>query len=155
MGIEIGFIDCLVIGVSLLGTLIVGLAVASKNTGTADDYFVGSRAMSWQVVGASMFASNIGTEHFIGQAGSAAASGLAVGLYEWLAMYLLLALAFLFAPLYLRLGLLTVTQYLEDRFGKNLRMVVPFICLAAYVLTKISATLFTGVILVEVLYGGE
>mmetsp|Transcript_44590 Transcript_44590/g.105714 ORF Transcript_44590/g.105714 Transcript_44590/m.105714 type:complete len:682 (+) Transcript_44590:131-2176(+) len=151
----VSVLDCLVVASALLATLAVGLIVARRNTGSAEDYFVGSRAMSWQVVGASMFASNIGTEHFIGQAGSAAAGGLAVGLYEWLSVYLLLTLAFFFAPLYLRLGLTTITQYAEDRFGRNLRMVLTLICLAAYVLTKISATLFTGVILVEVLYGGE
>mmetsp|Transcript_62489 Transcript_62489/g.135654 ORF Transcript_62489/g.135654 Transcript_62489/m.135654 type:complete len:121 (+) Transcript_62489:22-384(+) len=74
-------LDWIIIVASLVGTLILGLWTASKNSGSSADYFVGSREMGWGVVGASMFASNIGTEHFVGQAGSAAAGGPAVGLY--------------------------------------------------------------------------
>eukprot|EP00929_Paragymnodinium_shiwhaense_P107613 TRINITY_DN7386_c0_g1_i1.p1 TRINITY_DN7386_c0_g1~~TRINITY_DN7386_c0_g1_i1.p1 ORF type:complete len:648 (+),score=103.05 TRINITY_DN7386_c0_g1_i1:174-2117(+) len=155
MALALSAIDMLVVLVSLVATLVVGLCVAARNRGDSADYFVGARSMTWPVVGASMFASNIGTEHFIGQAGSAAAGGLGVGLYEWLSVYLLLTLAYLFAPFYLRLGLTTVSQYAEERFHARVRLAVVVICLGAYVLTKLSATLFTGVILVEVLYGGE
>lgn len=102
-----------------------------------------------------MFASNIGTEHFVGQAGSAAAGGLAVGLYEWLSVYNILLLAFVFAPLYLNLDLTTVSQYVGDRYDQRCRVGVTLICLIAYVTTKISATLMTGVFLVKVIYGGD
>lgn len=86
--------------------------------------------MAWWTIGASLFASNIGTEHFVGQAGSASgmrsisavlllmsllASGMPIGLYEWTAVYLLLLLGWIFAPIYLRCGLTTVPEFFEQR----------------------------------------
>lgn len=152
----VGALDWFIVVAAFVATLAIGLAVAARNRkATADDYFVGARAMSWPLVGASMFASNIGTEHFVGQAGSAAAGGLAVGLYEWLSVYNILMLAYAFSPLYLRLELTTVSQYVEDRFDGRCRTALTLISLLAYVTTKISATLITGVFLVQVLYGDE
>lgn len=84
-------------------------------SGSTSDFFLSGRAMPWWTIGASLFASNIGAEHFVGQAGSASASGMPVGLYEWTAIYLLLMLGWIYAPIYLRCGLTTVPEYFEQR----------------------------------------
>ncbi|CAK9001562.1 unnamed protein product [Durusdinium trenchii] len=109
--------------------------------------------MPWWAVGLSIFASNIGTEHFVGQAGAAAEGGLAVAIYEWSAGLLIYFLGFGLAPLYLGLDLTTTPQWFETRFNTECRMVLAFVSIVAYVVTKIAASLFAGALLFEVMLG--
>ena len=86
---------------------------------TSEDYFLASRHVGWFAIGASLFVSNISTEHFIGLAGSGATSGLAVGHFEWLACLILLVLGWVFVPFYLRSNVFTMPEFLERRFNRH------------------------------------
>lgn len=115
------------------------------------EFFLAGRRMPWWISAASIFASNIGTEHFIGQAGLAATTGMAVCLYEWSAVYALMALAWVFAPVYLRNRLRTIPEYLELRFDRKCRSWFVIVTLLSYALTKIGCSLFSGAVVLDVL----
>src|SRR5439155_1545104 len=102
---------------------------------------------------AGLFASNIGSEHFVGLAGTGAASGLAVGHFEWLACFMLLRLGWLFVPFYLRSGVYTMPEFLERRFNPAARAYFTWVSIIGYVLTKISVTLFAGGIVMREVTG--
>ena len=120
---------------------------------TAADYFLAGRNTGWFVIGASLFASNIGSEHLVGLAGTGAASGVAVAQFEILAAFILLLLGWIFAPFYLRSGVFTMPEFLERRYGPAARTYLAWISIVAYVLTKISVTIFAGAIVFETLMG--
>jgi SSS family solute:Na+ symporter len=120
---------------------------------TSADYFLAGRNIGWFVVGASLFASNIGSEHLVGLAGTGAASGLAVGQFEVLASLILLVLGWVFVPFYLRSGVYTMPEFLERRYSAGARWYLAIISIIAYVLTKISVTIAAGGIVFESLMG--
>src|SRR6266568_2472701 len=117
---------------------------------TADDYFLASRNLGWVVVGASIFASNIGSEHLVGLAGSGATSGVALAHYE-LHAWCLLVLGWVFVPFYARSMVYTMPEFLERRFTPTARWVLSIISLVAYVLTKIAVGIFAGGVVFGVL----
>jgi SSS family solute:Na+ symporter len=120
---------------------------------SAEGYFLGGRNAGWFVIGASLFASNIGSEHLVGLAGTAAASGVAVGQFEILASLILLILGWLFVPFYLRSGVFTMPEFLERRYNAAARWYLAVISIVGYVLTKISVTIAAGGIVFEALMG--
>ncbi|MGE3180622.1 MAG: sodium:solute symporter [Phycisphaerae bacterium] len=127
---------------------------ASRRAGrSSEEYFLSGRDVGWFAIGASLFASNISTEHFIGLAGSGAKSGLAVGNFEWLACFILLILGWLFVPFYIRTGVFTMPEFLERRYNRGCRMYLSIISLVAYVLTKISVSLYAGALVIDLLFG--
>jgi SSS family solute:Na+ symporter len=131
----------------------IGWWAARREKNESADYFLAGRDVAWLAVGASLFASNIGGEHLVGLAGTGAASGLAVGHFEWLATLMLLLLGWLFVPYYLRSGVYTMPEFLERRYSPAARWYLTSISVVAYVLTKISVTLFAGAVIVQVLTG--
>jgi solute:Na+ symporter, SSS family len=110
---------------------------------TTDDYFLAGRNLGWLVVGASIFASNIGSEHLVGLAGSGATSGVALAHYE-LHAWCLLVLGWVLAPFYMRSMVYTMPEFLERRFSPASRWVLSLISLVAYVITKIAVGIFAG-----------
>jgi SSS family solute:Na+ symporter len=114
-----------------------------KNKDTADDYFLAGRNLGWTVVGASIFASNIGSEHLVGLSGSGATSGVALAHYE-LHAWCLLVLGWVLVPFYVRSRVYTMPEFLERRFSATARWVLSLISLVAYVLTKMAVGIFAG-----------
>ena len=125
--------------------LLLGLTwrVVLKSKDTADDYFLASRNLGWFIVGASIFASNIGSEHLVGLAGAGATSGVALAHYE-LHAWCLLVLGWVFVPFYTRSLVYTMPEFLERRFSPTARWVLSIISLVAYVLTKFAVGIFAG-----------
>lgn len=120
----------------------------------AGDFFLASRSMFFVPVAASLFSSNIGSGHFVGLAGTAAANGLAVGAFEWNAMIILLILGWIFLPVYVSSGISTMPEYLRERFGgQRIRTLLAILSLLLYIFTKISADLFAGSIFIQVAIG--
>jgi SSS family solute:Na+ symporter len=117
--------------------------VILKRRDTADDYFLAGRNLGWWVVGASIFASNIGSEHLVGLAGSGCTDGVAMAHYE-LHAWCLLVLAWVFVPFYARSRVFTMPEFLERRFSPSSRWVLSIISLVGYVLTKIAVGVFAG-----------
>ncbi len=132
--------------------LLLGVAwwVINKNKDTADDYFLAGRNLAWWVVGASIFASNIGSEHLVGLAGSGATDGVAMAHYE-LHAWCLLVLGWVLVPFYARSRVFTMPEFLERRFNPTSRWVLSLISLVAYVVTKIAVGIFAGGIVFSVL----
>ena len=120
---------------------------------TSADYFLASRNVGWFAIGASLFVSNISTEHFIGLAGSGASSGLAVGHFEWLACFMLLILGWIFVPFYLRSNVFTMPEFLERRFNRSCATYLASISVIAYVFTKISVHLYAAAVVLERVVG--
>ena len=127
----------------------------SRNKDTATEYFLAGKHIGWFAVGATLFSTNIGSEHVIGLAGSGASSGLAVGTYEWSASFCLLLLGWIFIPHYLRSGIFTIPEFLEKRFSPGCRWYLTTVSLLAYVLTKISVALFAAGILAREIFGWD
>ena len=125
--------------------LLLGVAwwVILKGKETADDYFLAGRNLGWLIVGASIFSSNIGSEHLVGLAGSGATDGVAMAHYE-LHAWCLLVLAWVMIPFYMRSRVYTMPEFLEKRFSATARWVLSIISLVAYVLTKIAVGIFAG-----------
>lgn len=117
------------------------------------DYFLAGRNAGWFVIGGSLFASNIGSEHLIGLAGTGAASGLAVAQFEIQASLMLLLLGWFFVPFYLRSGVYTMPEFMERRYSPTVRWYLALISVVGYVLTKISVTIAAGGIVFESLMG--
>ncbi|MHC4646766.1 MAG: sodium:solute symporter [Planctomycetota bacterium] len=151
------------LGVAALGTwdwiviavyfaILFGIAwwVILKSKDTADDYFLAGRNLGWFIVGASIFASNIGSEHLVGLAGSGATDGVAMAHYE-LHAWCLLVLGWIMVPFYSRSRVFTMPEFLERRFTPTARWVLSIISLVAYVLTKIAVGIFAGGIVFSVL----
>jgi solute:Na+ symporter, SSS family len=120
---------------------------------TSADYFLAGRNSVWFIIGASLFASNIGSEHLVGLAGTGAATGVAVAQFEILAAFILLLLGWFFAPFYLRSGVFTMPEFLERRYSPAARWYLAVISIIGYVLTKISVTIFAGGLVFEALMG--
>ncbi|MBM3757626.1 MAG: sodium/solute symporter [Acidobacteria bacterium] len=127
----------------------------SRRERTSADYFLAGHSVGWFAVGASLFATNISSEHFIGLAGSGASTGLAVGCYEWSASICLLLLAWIFIPHYLKSGVFTMPEFLERRFSPGCRAYLTYISIVAYIFTKISVSLFAGGILIREIVGWD
>lgn len=137
------WLDWLVIGAYFVGLLAIAWWVILKRKDTADDYFLAGRNLGWWIVGASIFASNIGSEHLVGLAGSGCTDGVAMAHYE-LHAWCLLVLAWVFVPFYARSKVFTMPEFLERRFSPTARWVLSIISLVAYVLTKIAVGIYAG-----------
>ena len=148
-------LDWIVIAAYFALTFIIAVwvTVREKSRDTSTDYFLAGRNIGWFIVGASLFASNIGSEHLVGLAGTGAASGMAVGQFEVLASLILLILGWVFVPFYLKSGVFTMPEFLERRYSSGARWYLAIVSIIAYVLTKISVTIAAGAIVFEALMG--
>src|SRR5215203_3686680 len=136
-------LDWVVIALYFLLIAVLAIWVMTRKQNNTEDYFLAGRNLGWFVVGASIFASNIGSEHLVGLAGSGATSGVALAHYE-LHAWCLLILGWVFVPFYLRSKVYTMPEFLERRFSPSNRWVLSIISLVAYILTKIAVGIFAG-----------
>ncbi|KAM9766496.1 sodium/myo-inositol cotransporter-like isoform 1-T2 [Menidia menidia] len=143
--------DIVVVVVYFLLVLAIGfLAMWKANRSTVNGYFLAGRSMHWAAVGASLFVSNIGSEHFIGLAGSGAASGLSVAAWEFNALLLLQLLGWVFIPVYIQCGVYTMPEYLSKRYGgRRLKVYFAALSLVLYIFTKLSVDLYSGALFIQ------
>jgi SSS family solute:Na+ symporter len=142
------------ISIAFYFLLLLGIAVwvIRKKKENTEDYFLAGRNIGWFVVGASIFASNIGSEHVVGLAGTGASDKLPLLIYE-IQAWVVLILGWVFLPFYARSGVFTMPEFLEKRFDARSRWVLSIFSIAAYVLTKISVTIYAGGVVVSALLG--
>ncbi|XP_013421875.1 sodium/glucose cotransporter 4 isoform X1 [Lingula anatina] len=146
--------DILVILGYLAAVMAVGIWSSCRNRGSVGGYFLAGRSMHWIPVGASLFASNIGSGHFIGLAGSGASSGIGIAVFELNAIFILLILGWIFVPVYIAAGVYTMPEYLRKRFGgQRIRIYLAVLTLILYVFTKISADLYSGALFIQLAMG--
>ncbi|XP_055432326.1 sodium/mannose cotransporter SLC5A10 isoform X4 [Bubalus kerabau] len=154
-GRQLTVVDIAIIAVYFALNVAVGIwssCRASRNT--VSGYFLAGRDMTWWPIGASLFASSEGSGLFIGLAGSGAAGGLAVAGFEWNATYVLLALAWVFVPIYLSSEIVTMPEYMQKRYGgQRIRMYLSVLSLLLSVFTKISIDLYAGALFVHICLG--
>jgi SSS family solute:Na+ symporter len=142
------------IAIALYFLVLAGIViwVIRKKQSNTEDYFLAGRNVGWFVVGASIFASNIGSEHVVGLAGAGAGDKLPMLIYE-IQAWVVLILGWVFLPFYARSGVFTMPEFLEKRFDARSRWVLSVFSIIAYVLTKISVTIYAGGIVVSALLG--
>lgn len=142
------------ITISIYFAVLLGIAiwVIRKKQSNTEDYFLAGRNVGWFVVGASIFASNIGSEHVVGLAGAGAGDKLPMLIYE-IQAWVVLILGWVFLPFYARSGVFTMPEFLEKRFDARSRWVLSVFSIIAYVLTKISVTIYAGGVVVSALLG--
>ncbi|XP_058013153.1 sodium/mannose cotransporter SLC5A10 [Ahaetulla prasina] len=152
---QFGVPDAVVVVMYFLLNLAVGIwssCRASRNS--VSGYFLAGRNIAWWPIGASLFASSEGAGLFIGLASSGAAGGVAVAGFEWNATYVLLALAWLFVPVYLSSEIITMPEYLQRRFGgERIRICLSFLSLLLSIFTKISTDLYSGALFIQICLG--
>ncbi|XP_027032066.1 sodium/glucose cotransporter 1 [Tachysurus fulvidraco] len=143
--------DISVIVIYFVVVLAVGIwAMVRTNRSTVGGFFLAGRSMVWWPIGASLFASNIGSGHFVGLAGTGAAAGIAIGGFEWNALVVVLILGWIFVPIYIKAGVVTMPEYLKKRFGgQRIRIYLSVLSLVLYIFTKISADMFSGAIFIN------
>lgn len=145
-------LDWAVLGIYFLALIAVAVWVILQKNKNTEDYFLAGRNVGWFVIGASIFASNIGSEHVVGLAGTGAESGMPMAHYE-LHAWIVLLLGWLFLPFYIRSGAFTMPEFLEKRFDARSRWFLSVFSLAGYVVTKVSVTIYAGGIVVSELLG--
>ena len=140
--------------ICLYFAILLGIAfwVIGKKKGDTEDYFLAGRNIGWFVVGCSIFASNIGSEHVVGLAGAGAGNKLPMLIYE-IQAWVVLLLGWVFLPFYARSGVFTMPEFLEKRFDERSRWILSVFSIVAYVLTKISVTIYAGGVVVSALLG--
>lgn len=150
--IPLDFYDWLAIAIYFLILAGIVVWVIAKKQENTEDYFLAGRNVGWFVVGASIFASNIGSEHVVGLAGAGAGDKLPMLIYE-IQAWVVLILGWVFLPFYKRSGVFTMPEFLEKRFDARSRWVLSVFSIIAYVLTKISVTIYAGGVVVSALLG--
>ena len=139
---------------ALYGAIIIGLGlwVSREREGhkkDTSDYFLAGKALPWWAIGASLIASNISAEQFIGMSGSGFRLGLAIASYEWMAAVTLLIIAYFFLPIYLEKGIFTMPQFLEQRYDGRVRTLLAVFWLLVYVFVNLTSVLYLGALALE------
>ncbi|ELU01228.1 hypothetical protein CAPTEDRAFT_177168 [Capitella teleta] len=133
--------------------LVLGIGVYSMfgvSTGTEEGYFLAGRFMTWIPVGASLFATNIGSEHYVGLTGSGAEAGLSIAAFELNALFLLPLVGWVFVPVYMASGANTLPEYMTKRYGgQRIRMVLSVISVVMYIFTKNSVDMYSGALFIQ------
>lgn len=144
--------DWIVIVVYFL--VIAGISIWSmrQKKDSAQDYFLAGRNIGWFVVGTSILASNVGSEHIVGLAGTAAKTGVVMGHYE-LHSWIVLLLGWVFIPFYIRSNVFTMPEFLEKRYNSSARWFLSVVSLLSYVLTKVSVTVYAGAVVIAAFLG--
>ena len=154
MNATLSSLDYTVLTIYFGALLAVAIWVFRQKNDTSEDYFLAGRNAGWFVIGASIFASNIGSEHVFGLAGTGAESGMPMAHYE-LHAWIVLLLGWLFLPFYVRSGVFTMPEFLEKRFDSRSRWFLSIFSIVGYILTKVSVTIYAGGIVIAVFVGEQ
>jgi len=147
-------LDWIVIGVFCCALIGIVVWVVSQKNDNSADYFLGGKDATWIAIGASIFASNIGSEHLIGLAGAGASSGMAMAHWE-IQGWMILILGWVFVPFYTRSMVYTMPEFLERRYNTQSRTILSVISLISYVLTKVAVTVYAGGLVFQQVFGIE
>ncbi len=133
---------------------VVGISLyASRKEDNAEDYFLAGRKLTWWLIGMSLIASNISTEHFVGMSGQGFSLGLAIASFEWMAVPALIIVALFLMPKFLRAGIYTLPEFLEYRYNKKAKLVMACFMLVCYVLVTMTTVLYSGALALQSIFG--
>lgn len=153
---NISTIDIVLVITYILFIVFVGLYASRTGKGqekTSEDYFLAGKSLTWFVIGASIIASNISAEQFIGMSGSGYAIGLGIASYEWMGGLSLLVVAKYFLPIYLKEGIFTMPQFLQNRFDNRVRTSLAIFWLMLYVVVNLTSVLYLGALFLSTILG--
>jgi solute:Na+ symporter, SSS family len=151
--VNISVIDLTVIVAYLIGILLIGLLAVRRRSITGNEYFLAGRSLSWPVVGAALFSSNISTIHLVGLAEGGYKHGLVIGNFEWMATFTLILLSLVFVPFYFKSGITTLPEFLERRYGSLARTIFAVMSIAAALLIHIGISLYAGAAVFQAFFG--
>lgn len=156
MTTQFEFLDYFVFIAYAVLILGVGLWVSRDKKGhqkNAEDYFLASKSLPWWAIGASLIAANISAEQFIGMSGSGFALGLAIASYEWMGAITLIIVGKYFLPIFIKKGLYTIPEFVEQRFSTNLKTILAVFWIALYVFVNLTSVLYLGSLALETIMG--
>lgn len=135
--------------------IVIGVSMyKSRKEETSEDFFLASRGLTWPLIGLSLIAANISTEHFVGMAGQGAGiAGMAIASYEWMAAITLVFVAIFFLPKFLSIGIYTIPEYLEYRYNPASRAIMAFYTMLIYIGVTIAAVIYSGGLTLQTLFG--
>ena len=145
--------DIFIIFLYIVGIVVIGLWVVRRREMNAESYFLAGRSLTWPVIGAALFASNISTIHLIGLAASGFNDGLVWGNFEWMAVLILIILGLVFAPFYFRNKIATLPEFLEKRYNNASRVCLAFLALLGALFMHIGVSLYAGAVVFEHFFG--
>lgn len=148
----LGIYDWIFVGIYFILIAAISIWSMKKKKNTPTDYFLANRNLGWFVIGASILASNVGSEHIVGLAGTGAKSGLVMGHYE-LHSYIVLILGWVFVPFYMRSKVFTMPEFLERRYDEKSRWLLSIVQLLSYIIAKVSVTVFAGAVVFKSFLG--
>ena len=151
-GAVFNFEDWAVVALFIAVLLVIVVYAMRAKAHSGKDYFLSGRDSNWLQIGTSIFSSNIGSEHLVGLAGAGFATGMAMAHWE-IQSWLILVLGWVFVPLYARMKVFTMPEFLELRFSRGSRNVLSVLTIASLVLTKIAVTIYAGDVVVRTLLG--
>lgn len=131
----------------------LGLWVSRKGGNSAEDYFLASKSLPWWAIGASLIAANISAEQFIGMSGSGFAIGLAIASYEWMAALTLLIVGKYMLPIFIKKGLYTIPEFVEQRYNTNLKTILAVFWVALYIFVNLTSVLYLGATALDTIIG--
>ncbi len=146
-------IDIAVVIIYLLAIIFIGLWYSRKKKNTSDGYFLAGKSLTWPVIGASLFASNISTVHLVGLSESGFKDGIVWGNFEWFSAFELLILAFIFIPFYLRTRITTLPEFLEKRYDSRSRIILAIFSIMAALFMHIGMSFYAGAVVFEKMFG--
>lgn len=141
--------------VTFIGFLVFVIGVsfyASRKEENEEDYFLAGRGLSWWLIGLSLIASNISSEHFIGMSGKGFSLGLAIASYEWMAAITLIIVAIFFLPKFLRSGIYTIPEFLEYRYNRTARTIMAGFMLLFYIFVTLATVLYSGALAINAIF---
>ncbi|WP_341216485.1 sodium/solute symporter [uncultured Wocania sp.] len=150
---NISIIDVLIIIAYILGIVFIGLWFSNKKNKTSKGYFLAGKSLTWGVIGASLFASNISTVHLVGLSESGFVDGIVWGNFEWFSAFELIILAFIFVPFYLRTKITTLPEFLEKRYDSRSRVVLAVFSIMAALFMHIGVSFYAGAVVFEEIFG--
>ncbi len=148
-----GTLDYIVFASYALLILFIGLWVSRKGDKTAEGYFLASKSLPWWAIGASLIAANISAEQFIGMSGSGFAIGLAIASYEWMAALSLLIVGKFFLPIFIKQKLYTIPEFVEKRYGTNLKTILAIFWIALFIFVNLTSVLYLGAKALDTILG--
>lgn len=150
---SVSAIDTIIILTYFVAIVIIGLWASRKQKNTSSGYFLANKSLTWSVIGASLFASNISTVHLVGLAESGFIDGIVWGNFEWFSSFELILLAFIFIPFYLRTKITTLPEFLEKRYDGRSRIILAIFSILAALFMHIGVSFYAGAIVIENLFG--
>lgn len=151
---EFGFWDIFIFASYALMIIGIGLWVSRGKGETSEDYFLASKSLPWWAIGTSLIAANISAEQFIGMSGSGFAIGLAIASYEWMAAITLIIVGKYFLPVFIEKGLYTIPEFIEVRYGTNLKTILAVFWIGLFIFVNLTSVLYLGATALDTIIGG-